>query len=43
MLTPFCSAAVAPVTMAKRKAVIAFVGIILTTAIVGGAIFQYVV
>ncbi|MFA0086076.1 permease [Vibrio sp. 10N.261.51.F12] len=27
----------------KRKAVIAFVGIILTTAIVGGAIFQYVV
>lgn len=27
----------------KRKAVIAFVGIVLTTAIVGGAIFQYVV
>lgn len=27
----------------KRKAVIAFVGIVLTTAIVGGAIFQYVI
>lgn len=27
----------------KRKAVIAFVGIVLTTAIIGGAIFQYVV
>lgn len=27
----------------KRKAVIAFVGIVLTTAIVGGAIFQYLV
>ncbi|WP_196597788.1 permease [Aliivibrio fischeri] len=27
----------------KRKAVIAFVGIVLTTAIIGGAIFQYVI